>query len=290
MTTDKLTSAEAALVRSAVGKLSRGESLSGAEARAHAKATRIQEAATRAKLFGAIAAKDFAELCGCKPKQLEVLTKITGLSFNEKSISLFDLLPKLIEFLGKCSPPATVVSTGDRPKIVPHAGEAVAQLAEAGITVSTRTLRAWLNEKGCPGKTDQGYDVAIIEAWAIANSDKTVGDANERSKRLSVIQERIKEEELRDKTFRANERQRKEQSALGNILPLDVCSESVTDILATLRSNLMGLPKKVAGIIGDQTLQRTLIMEGESIVAKALGAAAKALEDLSQAAAKADAN
>lgn len=260
-------------LKSAAEKLSRGEQLTAAEKKAHAQWERDTEAKWRERIYRDVPGKDVRRLLGGKTaKQVTDLAADTGLPIGGEKCDLFAVFGALESLAGRLrkAEESAAGSESDGSRLVKTQGDAIKGLSERGISVSIRTLRDWFSIKGCPGKSERGYDLDTIERWATLNSDKTSEDSEETRQRNRRRQEAIKEEELRIKRLKADDLQRADEAARGNVLPLDECIEMITSIVAIARTEIVAIPKLIAPIAADPELQRRLVTEGSLHVAKCL--------------------
>lgn len=272
---DILTAAEAALVRSAVTKLNGGKSLTSAEGRAHAKATRIQEVATRRKLFSAIAAKEFAELCAVKPRQLAAIASVTGLAFDAATVNLFELLPRLVAYLEKnrerltvVEPPADAATTGLIVTTKFDAAEALKARIGRG---SVRMLGDWLRQgmpgtaggRGMPGR----FAIDEMVAWARENLD--IGA--ETSDAGSAVALELKREKLTQLRLETEKKQQARDEERGNILPRDEWTLFAAESITVARSRLMSAVKDLSTLIKNDHERKTFIVDAEATLASVLG-------------------
>lgn len=270
-----------AILKRAAEKLARRETLTASEKKAHDQWKAQTEAEWRERIYRDVPLKDVRRLLGGKTaKQVAELAAKLGLPIAGHSSDLFavfsafdDLSQKLADGRLRKSNAANVASTQ---------ADAIHALADRGITVSIRTLRDWFSVKGCPGKTEQGYDIDAIEQWAAVNSDKTAEDSEETRSRARQLNQQIKEQELEIKRLKAADMQRADDAARGNILALSDCIELITAIVAVARTELMAVPKEVASIATDTGLQQQIVTEGSQRVAKILDSLAAKLARVPQ--------
>lgn len=143
-----------------------------------------------------------------------------------------------------------------------------------GLTIAVRTLQDWITAKGCPAKTEGGYDVAAIAEWAANNTDAGDGRAHElfvirlERNRIALEMDRL---ELREMQILAAERE-------GNILPRDEVVGWLNECFSVVRARLMSAPKKLAALIDETKLRGKVLTEGERYVRAILEGLAAAFD------------
>ena len=143
-----------------------------------------------------------------------------------------------------------------------------------GLTIAVRTLQDWITAKGCPAKTEGGYDVAAIAEWAANNTDAGDGRAHElfvirlERNRIALEMDRL---ELREMQISAAERE-------GNILPRDEVVGWLNECFSVVRARLMSAPKKLAALIDETKLRGKVLTEGERYVRAILEGLAAAFD------------
>lgn len=133
------------------------------------------------------------------------------------------------------------------PSIVPTRKEAARRL---GIT--ERALCDWVKDPSFPagavGKDARGHNrdwnLPAIQAWRDAMGRK--GSEPEDDERARAAHLRKVEAEAAIKEADARDRERKEQVALGNLLPRDEYEAALIEIITVTRDRLLTLPGRLA--------------------------------------------
>jgi hypothetical protein len=155
----------------------------------------------------------------------------------------------------------------DLPEIVTTQKEAALRLK-----VTTRTIRDWKKLPGFPD-THQGYDIPAIEQWVEEQTRKGSEDSD-KARDLNI---RIKEQQLRAETAKADKLERQEEFDRGNILPRDLWESFAAECIGKARDHLRQIPQQLCKLVPRKYWPK-LRGEGDLTVRKILTELARELE------------
>jgi len=264
-------------LKSAAEKLARGAALTGSEKKAHAQWERDTEAKWRDKIYRDVPIKDVARLMvGRTPRFVRSFAQSTGLPLGGDTSDLFAVFSALVEFAAKV-PVETPLVAGASEKLICTTMFSAAEALKARIgRGSVRMLRDWM-KAGMPGtagaRGKPGHlPIDEMVAWAKDNLDDLKAEADEGS----LLNMELKRQKVRQQTLTTEEMEQSRDERRGNILPRDEFTQFLTDAIALARTQLLDVPNRLADLISDHKLQRTVLAEATPIIEEILNGLAEA--------------
>lgn len=126
--------------------------------------------------------------------------------------------------------------SGEEARFVPTQEALAGQLG-----VNRKSIERWLKRKGCPGKTENGFDVKAWDAWV---SDNKLGRRQASKGRASLEEEKIRLHNERQSLVNAKLR--------GEAIGIDECCQVLADMMAgfvlSLNQAVPGMAEETVGL------------------------------------------
>lgn len=141
------------------------------------------------------------------------------------------------------------------------------------LGVTPTALRQWAKLPGFPDCSN-GYDVEAIQRWRQEQDRK----GSDTSHTLTKLKLGIQAQELRIKKVRADQAEREEQLAQGNILPRDEYELFAREVITIARDRLQAIPQTLCRLVPKE-FHSAILTEGKDHIRRILTELARALED-----------
>lgn len=133
----------------------------------------------------------------------------------------------------------------------------------AHLDVERKSIQRWSKRKGCPGKTDRGYDVAAWRRW---KDDNRLG----RSKSKGL--QKLKEEEAALKNEKLRLQNEKARGQMAHVDEVNkVLGEMMSGFVLSLRQAVPSMAEEAVGVSAGEAMKRIRHRIDESLEDLALG-------------------